>query len=102
MTALADHLALAKDTGAEKWIVPSDYLFIYNQRNDYENDAFGWAIRKSLGFTWEEMDASSFNAYDPVFSEKLSFAARLGDHGRIADPGRYVKDLARACCRLGR
>ncbi len=92
--SLADHLALAKDTGAEKWIVPSDYLFIYNRRNDYENDAFSWAIRKSLGFSWDEMDATSFKEYDPVFSEKLSFAARLGDHGCIADPGQYVKDLA--------
>lgn len=92
--SLADHLALAKNTGAEKWIVPSDYLFIYNHRDDYENDAFSWAIRKSLGFSWDEMDATSFRSYDPVFSEKLSFAARLGDHGCIADPGRYVKDLA--------
>ncbi len=92
--SLADHLALAKDTAAEKWIVPSDYLFIYNHRDDYENDKFGWAIRKNLGFSWDEMDASSFKAYDPVFSDKLSFAARLGDHGCIADPGRYVKDLA--------
>lgn len=92
--SLADHLALAKDTGAEKWIVPSDYLFIYNRRDDYDNDQFGWAIRKSLGFAWDELDAGAFRAYDPIFSDKLSFAARLGDHGCIADPGRYVKDLA--------
>lgn len=92
--SLADHQALAAGTGAEKWIVPSDYLFVYNDRKHYEGDAFGWSVRKANGFVWDELEGEAFAAYDPAFSRKLGFAARLGDHGRIADPGQYVKDLA--------
>jgi len=92
--SLADHQALAQGTAAEKWIHPSDYLFVYNDRAHYEGDAFGWGIRKSHGFEWDEMEGPDFQAYDPAFSKNLRFAARLGNHGRIADPGQYVKDLA--------
>ncbi len=92
--SLQDHLALAEGTSAEKWIVPSDYLFIYDDRNHFQGDAFGWGLRRQHGFTWDEMEGAEFHEYDPAFASDLNFAARLKDHGRIADPGQYVKDLA--------
>lgn len=92
--SLADHQALAAGTGAERWIVPSDYLFIYKNRAHYDGDALGWQIRRENGFTWDEMDAAQFHAYDPCFAPDLGFATRLADHGRISDPGQYVKRLA--------
>ncbi len=92
--SLNDHKALAAGTGAEKWIVPSDYLFLYNDRAHFEGDAFGWGIRRKHGFQWEELEGKAFHDYDPVFSEDIGFAAKLSDHGHITDPGRYVKDLA--------
>jgi D-amino-acid dehydrogenase len=92
--SLADHQALAAGTGAEKWIVPSDYLFLYNDRAHYESDAFGWSVRKAHGFTWDVLEGRAFTDYDPVYGPALDCAVRVPDHGRIADPGRYVKDLA--------
>ncbi|WP_170549110.1 NAD(P)/FAD-dependent oxidoreductase [Ruegeria atlantica] len=92
--SLNDHKTLAHGTGAEKWIVPSDYLFLYENRKHFENDALGWDIRRKHGFAWDELEGEAFHAYDPIFSKDLGFAARLGDHGHITDPGRYVKDLA--------
>lgn len=92
--SLEQHQALAKGTGAEKWLVPSDYLFLYGDRSNYEADSFGWGLRKANGFSWQELEGDAFKAYDPVFSDDLKFAACLPGHGRIADPGRYVKDLA--------
>lgn len=92
--SLADHQALAAGTRAEKWIVPSDYLFIYNDRAHYDGDAFGWSIRRDHGYVWDELEGEAFHAYDPAFSPDLNFATKLGNHGRITDPGQYVKDLA--------
>ncbi len=92
--SLAEHQALARGTGAEKWIVPSDYLYIYNDRAHFQSDAFGWGIRKAHGFTWDELEGAVFHDYDPAFAPHLGFAVRLANHGRITDPGRYVKDLA--------
>ena len=92
--SLNDHLALAQGTPAERWIVPSDYLFIYNNRAHYDSDALGWSIRRDHGFTWDELEGEVFTTYDPVFAPDLNFAVRLGGHGRITDPGRYVQALA--------
>lgn len=93
--SLADHQALAAGTQAERFVVPSDYLYLYNSRAHYEGDAFGWGLRREAGFTWSEMEAAAFNAYDNIFSPDIGFAACLGNHGRITDPGGYVKALAR-------
>ena len=92
--SLADHQALSAGTGAEKWVVPSDYLFLYNDMAHYEGDAFGWAVRREHGFEWDILQGKEFQEYDPVFGPEIGCAARLSNHGRIADPGRYVKDLA--------
>ena len=92
--SLNDHLALAEGTPAARYIRPSDYLFLYNDRAHYEGDAFGWGLRRDLGFTWDEMEADAFHAYDPTFSQDIRFAAKLGGHGLIADPGGYVTALA--------
>lgn len=92
--SLNDHKALAEGTGAEKWLEPSDYLFLYENREHFDGDAFGWSIRRKHGFHWEELEGQAFHDYDPIFSQDIGFAAKLGDHGHIKDPGQYVKDLA--------
>ena len=91
--SLDDHRQLAAGTGAERWIMPSDYLFIYNDRAHFEGDRFGWDIRRDLGFEWEVLEGRAFKDADPAFGPGLECAVRLQNHGVIRDPGRYVKDL---------
>ncbi len=92
--SLNDHLQLAAGTGAERWIVPSDYLFLYDNRAHFQGDAFGWSVRRDLGFDYDVLEGREFTDYDPCFGSSLDCAVRLGGHGVIRDPGRYVKDLA--------
>jgi D-amino-acid dehydrogenase len=92
--SLADHQALSAGTGAEQWLMPSDYVFVYNGREHFAGDAFGWEIRKDHGFVWDELEGAAVRAYEPAFAPHLGFAARVPGHGMITDPGRYVKDLA--------
>lgn len=92
--SLAEHQALSAGTGAERWVKPDDYLFLYRNRAHFETDAFGWSIRKAHGFEWEELEGAAFADFDPAFGPEQGFAARLGNHGRISDPGAYVKALA--------
>lgn len=99
--SLADHQALAKGTKAEKWIKPCDYLFVYRDRAHFEGDRFAWSVRADHGFQWEEFEGKAFKDYDPVFSDGLGFAACLANHGRITDPGLYVKDLASYAVSIG-
>ncbi len=92
--SLADHQALAAGTGAERWVVPSDYLFLYRDRAHYDGDALGWAIRKEHGFHWDVLEGQDWRDYDPAFGPDIGLAARVPGHGRITDPGEYVKALA--------
>jgi D-amino-acid dehydrogenase len=92
--SLADHQALAKGTRAEKWITPCQYLYVYRNRTHFDGDSFAWDVRASHGFRWDELEGETFRRYDPAFSDECGFAACLSDHGRIGDPGLYVKDLA--------
>ena len=94
--SLAEHQALAEGTGAEKWITPCDYVYAYRDRAQFEGDAFGWGLRSDAGFQWTEMESADLRAYDPALAPGLGFGVRLPDHGRITDPGRYVRDLAAA------
>ncbi|MGR3614719.1 MAG: NAD(P)/FAD-dependent oxidoreductase [Paracoccaceae bacterium] len=92
--SLSDHLALASGTGAEKWIVPSDYAFLYPNRAAFEKESFGWSLRRENGFQWDELEGNAIREWEPAFSPDLRFATRLGNHGRITSPGDYVRDLA--------
>ncbi|MEM6387611.1 MAG: FAD-dependent oxidoreductase [Pseudomonadota bacterium] len=92
--SLEEHQALARGTPAEQWIVPSDYLYVYRDRAAFEADALAWDIRKSHGIAWDELEDGDLRQYDSVFAENQRFGVRLGGHGRISDPGKYVKALA--------
>lgn len=92
--SLADHQALAAGTGAEHRIVPCDYLAGYRSRAAYESDAFGWNLRREAGFDVSELDRDAIESYDSGIGPAIGYAARVDGHGRITDPGDYVKLLA--------
>ncbi len=88
------HSALAEGTGAEKYLTHGDYVFGYRDRTAYEADAYGWAMREARGHPFEEMTAEEFAAYDPAMAGRFGFGVRCPNHGRISDPGAYVRALA--------
>ncbi|MDX1402137.1 MAG: FAD-binding oxidoreductase, partial [Kiloniellales bacterium] len=92
--AVEQHQALASGTPAEQWLVPSDYLWAYKNRDAYEADAYAWGIRQSHGVNWELLDRPGLRDYDPNLGESVGFAVRVPNHATITDPGRYVAALA--------
>lgn len=92
--SLTEHEALAAGTGAEKWLKPCDYVFLYRDRTHYLADAFAWDLRRAHGFSWRELGGAALRDQDPALAPDIGFAASLGGHGAITDPGRYVKALA--------
>ncbi len=92
--SLADHQALAEGTGAEKFISPAEYVYVYRNRKHFDSDHFGWQVRRDNGFTWTEYEGQQLRDFDPALSMEQGFAASVHNHGRISDPGRYVKTLA--------
>ncbi len=92
--SLADHQALSAGTPAERYVRPCEYVFLYPSREPFERDEALWTLRSELGFRWTEMDGDAFRVRDPIFSEEVGFVVRNLDHGRITDPGAYVRALA--------
>ncbi len=99
--SLAQHRALAAGTGAEGWLKASEYLYLYRDRAAFAADAFGWELRRKYGIGWEELEGNALRQYDPVFSARIGFAAKMRDHGHLTDPGLYVKALAAHLVRRG-
>ncbi|PTX54616.1 D-amino-acid dehydrogenase [Litoreibacter ponti] len=88
------HLALAKGTGAEKFIGLEDYCFGYQTRAMFEADAYAWSKRRAAGVVFEVVDGAEYHATDPIFGDAFEVVVRCKNHGRISDPGAYVKALA--------
>ena len=88
------HVAVAKGTGAEKFITVGDYVFGYADRAAFEGDAFGWQLRRARGYEFEEMDAERFAEFDPTMKGLFGYGVRCPEHGHISDPGGYVTALA--------
>ncbi|MCV2870214.1 FAD-dependent oxidoreductase [Defluviimonas sp. WL0002] len=99
--SLEQHRQLAEGTGAEGYIVPCDYNFLYRDRAHYQGDAFGFGLRREMGLRWRELEGREWRDYEPAFGPEIGFAASFGDHGRIKDPGGYVSALASHVERLG-
>lgn len=99
--SLEDHLALARGTRAEKFIVPGDYVYVYKKRSDFEAEALSWDIRREAGFTWREIGHDELAGYADGISDTFQFGISLPGHGRITDPGAYVKALADSAISAG-
>ncbi|MFV0472793.1 MAG: NAD(P)/FAD-dependent oxidoreductase [Pikeienuella sp.] len=91
--AVDQHQSLAAGTGAEQFIRPGDYVFIYAQRADYEAESHGWALKRAQGFEIVEMEPAALAAYDPALEGRAGFAVRCTGHGMISDPGAYIRAL---------
>lgn len=92
---LEQHQALAGDSAAAAFVKPTDYLYVYKNRDVFEAESFAWSVRRDLGFTWSELNHDELVAKDPSFAQgNATFAVCVDKHGFITDPGRYVKALA--------
>jgi len=92
--SLSDHQALAAGTPAERYVVPSDYTYVYKDRTGFTKDALSWDIRRQNGFQWTELEGDALRERIPSLGKVFNFGVVLPGHGRISDPGAYVKALA--------
>lgn len=88
------HIALAKGTGAEKYIKNSGWLHGYAHKSDFEKDRVYWEIRKNMGLDLVEMEPEDIADYDLSLKGKFGYAVRSLTDGHITDPGAYINQLA--------
>ncbi|MGI9502127.1 MAG: NAD(P)/FAD-dependent oxidoreductase, partial [Geminicoccaceae bacterium] len=95
------HKALAAGTGAEYWIEPSDYGFVYPTRAAFESDSYTWQLRQNAGFEPEVIEGRAVREFEPSLAPDLNLLAVMKDHAFIRDPGAYLEALAKEAETLG-
>jgi D-amino-acid dehydrogenase len=99
--SLKEHQLLSADTNAAECILPSDYLYIYNSREDFLNDSFAWELRASYGILWQELGSRELSQYDNSFSQTAKFAIQMKNHGHIDNLQHYLQCLLQHAKALG-
>lgn len=100
--AIGEHQALASGTGAERYVHPCEYWYLYRDHANFAGEAFSWRIRRECGFDWEEVEGDALRTLQQGFSADFSLLIRQRQgHGRISDPGAYVATLAQHFVRSG-
>lgn len=90
---VCQHKSLAKGTGAEKFISYQDYCFGYETEKNFLNDKKVWKLRQKHGLPFEVVNGNEFSNFDPFYKGLFDVIVKCKNHGKINDPGLYVKTL---------
>jgi len=100
--ALEEHQLLAVGTGAEKWIKPSPYLYVYRDRAALEADGYAWSLRRARGIEARILVDAELHEFEPAISDNYNAALVMEEgHGFARNPSELVKALARGFERAG-
>ncbi|KPA21314.1 D-amino acid dehydrogenase small subunit [Shimia sp. SK013] len=91
---LDQHRQLADGTPAAGFVHSDDFCFGYETRAAFDADAYGWAKRKAAGYEYDVMSGADYAARDSSFGRSFETVVACKNHGRVSDPGAYVKALA--------
>ena len=92
--SVEQHQALAGNTAADSWLVPSDYQFAYLSKESFEADSYVWDLRRRAGFIPELVTGPAVHEKEPLLGSDINLLAVCKDHGYVRSPGQYVKTLA--------
>ncbi|MDH3689858.1 MAG: FAD-binding oxidoreductase [Gammaproteobacteria bacterium] len=92
--SVEEHQLLTAGTGAEKWVRPAPYTYIYKDEQSFDKDAYVWKLRSDRGVKTQILRGGEVQEYEPALSSHYKLAVQLHDHGYILDPSQLIKTLA--------
>jgi D-amino-acid dehydrogenase len=95
------HQEVAQRAGAGHLIDTSGVLHVYRSRRHFENDAFGWGLRRELGIQWTELEGEALRQREPDLDPAFGFAVHVDEAGHCRNPGAYMKALEAYACARG-
>lgn len=87
------HQELARRAGVAHLIDTSGVLHVYRSRRHFENDAFGWSVRRELGIQWSEIEGEALRRREPDLDPQFGFAVHVDEAGHCKNPGAYMQAL---------
>ncbi len=100
-SSVEDHQALAAGTGAEEWVRPSPYLYVYPDEAAFQAEAYSWNLRRARGVKMDFLRGDAVREFEPALAPRYRFAAVLERHGYTPDPLQLVRALAAHFVRNG-
>lgn len=91
--ALADLQALLGDIGLAADLHPEGALTVYETEPAFRRDAGDWALKRSLGVRWREVDMGELRGLEPGLAPVFSRAVMQEDCAHVSDPRRIVDGL---------
>ncbi len=92
---VAQHKSLVADTALSKWIVDSKFSYAYPSEAAFNNDAYSWKMKASVGLKPTIITGSAVQDEEPILGTSIQCLAVLEGQGHITDPGQYVIELCR-------
>ena len=99
--SLEQHQALTHGTPAARFVMPSEYNFVYRDRAAFEADSYVWDLRRAAGFVPEIVEGDAVREKEPILSPQMRCLAVNKNHGFILNPGNYVQALADLLTEMG-
>ena len=95
------HETLAAEAGVPDLVVPSRYLYLYRNADDYAPAALIWQLRRERGAEIEVFDGPEISEIEPALSPIYTRAIRVGPSGRTTNPYRLTLAYADLFEKLG-
>lgn len=87
------HLEVAQRAGVAHLIDTSGVLHVYRSRQHFDNDAFGWGVRRELGIQWQEVEGAALREREPDLDPAFGFAVQVDEAGHCRNPAAYLQAL---------
>lgn len=87
------HQQVAQRAGVGHLIDTTGVLHVYRSRQHFENDGFGWGVRRDMGIRWTEFEGEALRAREPSLDPAFGFAVHVDEAGHCRNPGAYMQAL---------
>ncbi len=89
------HQDMAQEAGVPELIERRGLLHAFVSREEFNQDARAWAIRKNEGVAWLELDAHALRELEPDLDPRYTFGVLVPETGSCRNPGAYTAALVR-------
>lgn len=93
--APARHARLALEAGVSELIRQDGLLYVYPDRQAFEDEALAWRLRRDNGVRWTELSCEQLHAREPALHPRYQLGILIESGAHCTDPGAYVAALVR-------
>lgn len=91
----------AKLAGVEHLIRQCGAIYLYQAKEKFDKDEFGWELRRRSGVSLQILDEQELRHVEPALSDKYQCGVLMPQAAMLVDPGAYCAALAKLFLKRG-